>query len=336
MGIRFRKSLNLGCGFRVNLSKSGINYSWGIPGYRITKTSTGRLRSTASIRGTGISFVDEINLKDKKKNSVNDTSIEENFEEIKNAENINNLQDLEFVEIKNKIENLLKYNKLSTIIIIISILFFNFFLMKFILIVGIILKVFLHCKAKINIEYNFEDDTFETFNKRNSSWLLLNKSNMKWQILSQTFNKNLKVNAGAERIIKREKLLINSKMPWFLKSNIIPVVLKIKNEKVLLLPDKVLILRKNKIGVMKYDNLDINIDYINFIEDGVVPKDAKIVDYTWKFLNKNGSPDKRYKNNKKLPVCKYGKIAITSPEGINLEFQISNIDTLTEFKNNLL
>lgn len=30
MGWRFRKSINLGLGFRINLSKSGIGYSWGV------------------------------------------------------------------------------------------------------------------------------------------------------------------------------------------------------------------------------------------------------------------------------------------------------------------
>lgn len=28
MGLRFRKSINLGGGFKVNLSKSGIEHSW--------------------------------------------------------------------------------------------------------------------------------------------------------------------------------------------------------------------------------------------------------------------------------------------------------------------
>lgn len=36
MGLRFRKSYNLGCGFRINLSKHGVGYSWGVPGYRIS------------------------------------------------------------------------------------------------------------------------------------------------------------------------------------------------------------------------------------------------------------------------------------------------------------
>jgi len=35
MGFRVRKSINLGGGFQVDLSKSGVGYSWGVPGYRI-------------------------------------------------------------------------------------------------------------------------------------------------------------------------------------------------------------------------------------------------------------------------------------------------------------
>ena len=59
MGWRYRKSINLGGGFRVNLSKNGIGYSWGVKGYRVTKTADGRTRQTVSIPGTGISYVEE-------------------------------------------------------------------------------------------------------------------------------------------------------------------------------------------------------------------------------------------------------------------------------------
>lgn len=58
MGWRYRKSINLGGGFRINLSKSGIGYSWGVPGYRITKKANGKTRKTYSIPGTGISYVE--------------------------------------------------------------------------------------------------------------------------------------------------------------------------------------------------------------------------------------------------------------------------------------
>ena len=56
MGFRYRKSINLGGGFRINLSKSGVGYSWGVPGYRISRTASGKTRKTYSIPGTGLSY----------------------------------------------------------------------------------------------------------------------------------------------------------------------------------------------------------------------------------------------------------------------------------------
>ncbi len=72
MGFRFRKSVNLGGGFKVNLNKSGVGYSWGTKGVRYTKTAAGKKRTTLSIPGTGISYVSEASGKTKaKKKKVN-------------------------------------------------------------------------------------------------------------------------------------------------------------------------------------------------------------------------------------------------------------------------
>ena len=57
MGFRFRKSVNLGGGFRANFSKSGAGFSWGTKGFRVTKKAGGGTRTTFSIPGTGISHV---------------------------------------------------------------------------------------------------------------------------------------------------------------------------------------------------------------------------------------------------------------------------------------
>jgi Protein of unknown function (DUF4236) len=58
MGFRFRKSINLGKFFRVNISKSGIGTSAGVPGFRVGRGPRGT-RTTASIPGTGVSYVKE-------------------------------------------------------------------------------------------------------------------------------------------------------------------------------------------------------------------------------------------------------------------------------------
>lgn len=58
MGMRFRKSFG-SKHFRVTLSKSGVGYSCGVKGARITRTASGRTRKTASIPGSGISYITE-------------------------------------------------------------------------------------------------------------------------------------------------------------------------------------------------------------------------------------------------------------------------------------
>ena len=63
MGFRYRKSINLGGGFKINLSKSGLGYSWGVKGFRLTKTAKGTTRTTASIPGTGLAYISETGKK---------------------------------------------------------------------------------------------------------------------------------------------------------------------------------------------------------------------------------------------------------------------------------
>lgn len=66
MGFRFRKSKNFGP-FRVTASKSGIGFSAGVKGFRATKKAGGGYRATASIPGTGISYVKDFGSKKSKK-----------------------------------------------------------------------------------------------------------------------------------------------------------------------------------------------------------------------------------------------------------------------------
>ena len=68
MGFRFRKSFGKGP-FRVTVSKSGVGYSVGGKGFRVTKKAGGGIRTTASIPGTGISYVKDYSDKKKPSNS---------------------------------------------------------------------------------------------------------------------------------------------------------------------------------------------------------------------------------------------------------------------------
>lgn len=50
MGFRARKSVNFG-GFRINFSKSGVGYSYGCRGARVTHTAKGTIQKNIVCAG---------------------------------------------------------------------------------------------------------------------------------------------------------------------------------------------------------------------------------------------------------------------------------------------
>lgn len=55
MGFRYRKSISIMPGVRMNVSKSGIGYSVGTRGARVSRSPNGRVTRTLSVPGTGVS-----------------------------------------------------------------------------------------------------------------------------------------------------------------------------------------------------------------------------------------------------------------------------------------
>src|SRR6478609_11983908 len=57
MAIRFRKSVTIGGGLRLNVGKTGIGMSVGVPGARYTINSSGRQTRSIGLPGTGVGYV---------------------------------------------------------------------------------------------------------------------------------------------------------------------------------------------------------------------------------------------------------------------------------------
>lgn len=330
MGLRFRRSMNLGGGFRINFSKSGVGYSWGVPGYRVTKTATGRKRRTYSIPGTGISYVDEnkSKLKNNEGDSYNNPSPvsiqQDNITDINSAA-IEEFQPAEHIELINRISKTLLLNRISNILLWTILLVYQpIFIIT--VIIGIVMKIVIYVKGKVELDYELDEYRASIHKNRIDAFTMLNENKKLWQIIQAAFVLNSKVNAGAGMHINRRNFKFLTMTPFYLKinTNVLQVILL--KETLILLPDKILIIRGIKVGAIDYDNVKINVSDANFIEKGKVPKDAKIIGYTWQYVNKDGSPDKRYKNNVQYPICLYGRIQITSPNGLNIEMQCSDVE----------
>lgn len=334
MGFRYRKSINLGGGFRVNISKSGIGYSWGVKGARITKTARGTTRHTLSIPGTGISYVNETGKSRNQNKAKNGSYNNHNNkpDDVMPAENmeivdVSKYQPVEYKDLIDRFKKVQNLNVLSTILII---TFLLSAIPIFILtgIAGIVLKIFTHTKLVIPMEYDFDEESKTAYEQLNSIWMNMNTNKKFWQIITAAQIKNSKAHGGAKTSVSRVPAKAINKLPYFLKSNIAPFGLQLKNKQLFFLPDKLLVIDGRRVGALNYSDINLTLGKTNFVESEAVPADAKVVRHTWLKVNKDGSPDRRYSANRQVPVCEYGKVVIQSVNSLYVEIMCSNSQTI--------
>jgi hypothetical protein len=337
MGIRYRKSINLGGGFRINISKSGVGYSWGTKGIRFTKTAKGTTRKTYSIPGTGLSYVEESVRKRKapgiSKQNRNVNQIQQPLSSsVVSTENVkvSDYQPTEYKELLNQLKKTQRLDYLSTWLII-TIILAAYPLFICTAIAGIVLKIIVRIKMKVPMEYSFDNESKEAYENLSAIWMSLNKNKKFWQTISEN-TLNIKINGGASRGVNRISAKAIGKLPSYIRSNIQPFGLKLRKQKVYFLPDKLLIISHTNVGALNYSDVNMNFGTTYFVETDAVPKDAHIVGQTWLKVNKNGTPDKRFKNNRQIPVCEYGKVLINSGTGLNIELMCSNSDTVKKMQ----
>ena len=334
MGFRYRKSINLGGGFRINISKSGIGYSWGGKGYRITQTARGTTRRTASIPGTGISFVDETGRKNhpgtspanpRQPNPAADANSYDT-EDIVNGLATNLVSDgLE--DILTAVRKTLRISRISTFGIWISLLFSCINPVFIIFLIGFIaLKIYSKTAGLVDLEYVIDPDQQEEVDRHMEPMLKVTESQKVWRIMQTSKVIDRKYSAGAANTVKRVTCAASKKAPFPFKANTPAASFKAGKETLVFLPDKLFILQKSEVGVLNYSDIETYVHTTRFIEEEGVPKDAEVVGRTWKYVNKSGGPDRRFKNNRELPICLYGEIELRSESGLNTVLMFSNAD----------
>ncbi len=126
-----------------------------------------------------------------------------------------------------------------------------------------------------------------------------------------------KRNAGATHLVRKKPTILAYKSPSVITSNITPPALHVGRQIMYFLPDVVLLQDGNQMGAISYSELLIRWQDSNFIEEGPVPRDATIIRHTWQHPNKSGGPDRRFKSNRQIPVCRYEVMHLTSSNGVN-------------------
>jgi hypothetical protein len=84
-------------------------------------------------------------------------------------------------------------------------------------------------------------------------------------------------------------------------------------------------------GLLDLREIDFEYSSQKFLEEGIIPEDAEITGKSWAKANKDGSPDRRFKENYEIPVCLYGNINIKSKTGLKEAYSFSDASKARDF-----
>lgn len=181
--------------------------------------------------------------------------------------------------------------------------------------------------------YELEQDALDKFTAIQQSCQALSRSARIWRIQTQQPTYDRRRNAGASSLITKHSVSVSQQSPPFIATNVNVWSIKLNDFTLYFMPDYIFVLQNGKYGAVSYDSLNISFSPTRFIEDQGVPSDARVVDYTWQYVNKNGSPDRRFSNNRQIPIAEYGFIQIQSRNGMNIHLHTSNLNTADSFAN---
>lgn len=339
MGFYFRKSKSFGP-FRLNFSKSGIGFSTGV---KCARMSFGPKGTYVNLGSNGVYYRKKIGSKSNGRSNYNNSvpALPELDTTAISAVNIANESMVESEFEQEFIANIKKAMLINTLwsiaILATSILMFAFPLLSLITIGLIVLKIVFGKWFRAEINYELDEAANNKWKDFISSVDLLRNSKKIWLVESKVNVFDTKHNAGAGQNIKRSDIkTIRQIKPQ--KNNSAKIkcdnsIVEIKTQKckIVFLPNLIVVINGRSVTGYSYKNLSISASSTRFVENSsvAVPKDAQILEWTWQYVNRNGGPDMRYKQNPKLPVCKYGTLKLSSENGLALEFYISNSNIST-------
>jgi len=174
--------------------------------------------------------------------------------------------------------------------------------------------------------YELEQDAQNKYNAIKQACEALAGSNRVWRVQTNQPTWDWKRNAGASALITRQPIFVGRQQPPYIATNVDVWSIKLNDMALFFMPDYLFVRHHGKYGAVSYDSLDVLFSPTRFIEDQVVPPDAHVVDYTWRFVNKKGGPDLRFNNNRQLPIAQYGFIQLQSRSGMNIHLNVSSVE----------
>ena len=356
MGWYLRKSIGFGP-FRVNLSKSGIGYSFGVRGARIGANS----RGTYVRMGRGSVYYQKYlhtNSGQQQGQPVPlqpQPAADQELADVIHTANASSLQDSSATELLDQLRVHYRKQRIAPIVMVLTGLLIGFGMLgsmpvwlefSFLAVGTIALALVTRADYRrkvVHLNYSLEPDAAHAYVALLQGLEQLRYVGALWRISSQEMNANTKYHAGAQSSINRKRISASLEPPPFVITDLAVLMLNTGLQRLYFLPDHILVYEDDTIGAVQYSSVSCSVQPTTFVESETVPSDAEIIGRTWLYTNKGGGPDRRFANNPEIPLVRYAEIRVHSSGGLNYVMQASNtqraaacVQALTEYGRRLI
>ena len=325
----------------MTFSKSGISTSVGGKGYRIT---TGPRGTHVTIGAGGIRYRQRIDGHLKPNNSSYPSSQPVNVQTAGTpivTADASQLVELSSASTLEQLNDVSRQPVYAWIVIVGGLVLSALALQIHFVIAGILLCLSLYLASLVktsdtqrrtfHLDYNLEPVAQQKWDLLGQSLTALAKTQRLWRITTQDHTYDWKRNAGASSLLNRTLASVQHLNPSNIASNITPYCLNVTGQQFLFFPDRIYVLQSGRYGAIEYASLVVGTGQTNFIEEQGVPQDAHVVGTTWKYVNKGGGPDRRFNNNREIPIAQYGVVELQSTTGLNVLLHVSSLSAMNQF-----
>ncbi len=181
-------------------------------------------------------------------------------------------------------------------------------------------------QGSAELTYDLELDVQQRFARLRTAFHAFATSGRTWLLRSQTTTGDWKRQAGAPVVVSRQVITPTISLPRRIRCNLEIPALPAGSQTLYFFPDRILVYDSSGVGGVPYRELSVTYNTVNFREGESLPSDAQVVGTTWQYVNKHGAPDRRYTNNLKVSIVRYGEMVLQSVSGLNEAFQCSDPD----------
>jgi hypothetical protein len=185
--------------------------------------------------------------------------------------------------------------------------------------------------------YDLDSETLLSYAELTAAFDRAAGSERIWHLRSAASVLDRKYHAGASTVIDTDQSRFAKTAPPKVKTNLEPLQIAMPQRTLYFFPDRVLLLDAAGFGAINYRDLSLDIRRSTFITgDTYAPRDANIVEYTWRYVNRRGGPDHRFANNPQLPVIETRDLSFQTHSGFNATLKFSNAGAADSFHTSLV